>query len=871
MAGNIGNFYDIYSTGCDKNLIRGGSQEITIPGFVQSDGSLGLLNQNPATSGSGGNYDGGIVNTVTNPVTPNSITSGELTSVLFQGKKTFTDTTAGYRMGMDSDNTYKWIMGTSGSSIDWNVTTANTLTIAGTITATSGTIGGWSITSTTLYALGSGTPSSSPSNGIVLTSGSSSSIVIYEGTTKRIELGFLSAAVFGLKGYATNGSTVIFELSDTQQKIAGWNFTDTVLRTGASDAASNVLIDSTNSLIRLGPTTGNYLTLDGANLRVRTSTFSAGLQGWSIESDGSAEFANITARGEFHSQVLSYGEIHTTAGSSLLAKAGGKLRSDVTTATSPTTFNVDIDDPDTGHTQVFAVSDILRIKDGSGNDNWMTVSSVSDQTTFYRYVCTKDNGTNATFRAGAAVVDYGPSGQGIIYSTVDGSNSPYISVQTHAGSPWSTITDRLRVGNLNGFLDYASNLYGFAIGSSAANQANITIDTTNGIRVRTATTNVFAVDNSGNATLLNLTVGGSLNVSTSGNMRSGQTAYNTGTGWFLEYNGGTPRLSIGDATTTNSLTWDGTTLSVNGSPISNNTIFGDGSDGTVTISADTTLTRDMYYNNLTIDATKTLFPGGYRIFVKGTCTINGTISRVGNAGSNGVDGNTTGDDHLGGAGGAALAAGSIYGSLAGSGGGTGRSSTGNAGSAGATSDKSISSSNGVAGGQGGTSDQGAGGPAGAAGTTSGTVFNSPRHITYATILYDFSPSLTQLKPCPGSGGGGGGSGSALPRSGGGGGGSGSSGGIISLFARILVNSGSITVAGGAGGNGGSVSSDSTNNRGGGGGGGNGGVIILAYSSKTGAGTTTITGGAGGTKGTGSTGDAANGTTGNSGTLIELVV
>ena len=42
-----------------------------------------------------------------------------------------------------------------------------------------------------------------------------------------------------------------------------------------------------------------------------------------------------------------------------------------------------------------------------------------------------------------------------------------------------------------------------------------------------------------------LTVSGGLNVSTSGNIHSGQTAYDTGTGYWLEYNGGTPRLSIG--------------------------------------------------------------------------------------------------------------------------------------------------------------------------------------------------------------------------------------------------------------------------------------------------------------------------------------
>lgn len=220
--------------------------------------------------------------------------------------------------------------------------------------------------------------------------------------------------------------------------------------------------------------------IDGSNKRIRTSTYASGLQGFNIDSDGSAEFNNITARGEFHSQVLSYGEVHTAAGSQIVAKSAGKLKSDATSVTSPTTFNVDIDDPDTGHTQVFAVSDVLYVKDGSGNANYWTISSVSDQTTFWRYVCTKSNGSNATFRAGAAIVDLGVSGDGYLYMTADDANGPFYSVKTHAGSPWSATMERLRLGNLNGFLDYDSDLYGLGIGET---NRYFKYDPTNGLRV----------------------------------------------------------------------------------------------------------------------------------------------------------------------------------------------------------------------------------------------------------------------------------------------------------------------------------------------------------------------------------------------------
>ena len=61
-------------------------------------------------------------------------------------------------------------------------------------------------------------------------------------------------------------------------------------------------------------------------------------------------------------------------------------------------------------------------------------------------------------------------------------------------------------------------------------------------------------------------------------------------------------------------------------------IFGDGSDGDVTFTTAQTLTRDVYYHNLTISDFMSLNPGGYRIFVSGTLTLGlgASIARNGN-------------------------------------------------------------------------------------------------------------------------------------------------------------------------------------------------------------------------------------------------
>jgi hypothetical protein len=58
-------------------------------------------------------------------------------------------------------------------------------------------------------------------------------------------------------------------------------------------------------------------------------------------------------------------------------------------------------------------------------------------------------------------------------------------------------------------------------------------------------------------------------------------------------------------------------------------VYGYGQDGDVTIAANTTLTRDMYYNDLTINSSCTLDTNGYRVFVRGTLTFTDSTSKIG--------------------------------------------------------------------------------------------------------------------------------------------------------------------------------------------------------------------------------------------------
>ncbi len=58
-------------------------------------------------------------------------------------------------------------------------------------------------------------------------------------------------------------------------------------------------------------------------------------------------------------------------------------------------------------------------------------------------------------------------------------------------------------------------------------------------------------------------------------------------------------------------------------------IYGSGMDGNITISTNTTLTRDMYYNNLTINPGIVLNTAGYKVFVRNNLAMAATSTNQG--------------------------------------------------------------------------------------------------------------------------------------------------------------------------------------------------------------------------------------------------
>ena len=323
----------------------------------------------------------------------------------------------------------------------------------------------------------------------------------------------------------------------------------------------------------------------------------------------------------------------------------------------------------------------------------------------------------------------------------------------------------------------------------------------------------------------------------------------------------------------------------------------------VEISADTYLTTNKYYRNLTVKSGYKLyvdyqtFNGPMAIFVDGILTIESGAYIV----ASGWDGQDGFDavNEVGGIGGipAATLDGYLCGRLAGGGGGNGPNGDGGSGSVGAVGGAGTDKTNcyfktsdaaGVQGGAGGASGTPtAGGAAGAAGTgtpvaaTAGgsTTENQPKTMNNFTLWRVFplsaNPELLRIAASSsggGSGGAGGGSGTGTGGGGGGGGCAGQNGGGLLLCARKVVNNGTIESKGGVGGDGGKGGDGQTpgigdtgdgGGGGGGGGGGHGGLVAIICKEFSGN-NPVVTGGAGGTGGVGGAAGSEGGTAGSNG-------
>ena len=371
------------------------------------------------------------------------------------------DTVAKLSLYADANNYFQW----NGALLTWKGANSS-LDASGNITATGGTIGGWDVVPGYIYNLQSGTPTVDPSDGIVLASGNEA-IIIYEDTEKRIELGYLAAGIYGLKGYATNGTTVTFELSDTQSYIAGFTF-DAVegLYAGAGDTrvqmkpgagiwcGETAIGDAEFSVTNAGVLKAVYGTIGGCALgttSIGSTSFTSGPLGvgWNISNTGIAEFQNIRARGKISTSVFEKDTISAINGMFIISKAD--VLSANMTALDASTLTI------IGDT-TFVNNEVIRIKDGV-DDEWLLVTDASAAPI---YTITRDLATayaadtNPIWKAGTAVVSMGVgtgTKTGFILMDSSSANSPFIDIYARNSNTYSDYTLKSRLGWLQGIVD----------------------------------------------------------------------------------------------------------------------------------------------------------------------------------------------------------------------------------------------------------------------------------------------------------------------------------------------------------------------------------------------------------------------------------
>lgn len=293
--------------------------------------------------------------------------------------------------------------------------------LTGTICATAGVIGGWTVNAGSLTA---GNAALCCTGVGVFGTGNDVAVVSAADADYRFWTGHATPAS------APFSITKAGAIAATSGTVGGWT-----LGAGVLCSASGCAVFCCTGLL----TGGGY---------------ASGASGWQIASDGSAEFNTLTARGAFRASVFQYQEVAAVGGQLLVANAGIVRTAVTTPAGTGSCFTLDVVDPEVGHAAQFAADDILRVQTWNGSaliSAWGTVTAVSDQTTFYRYTVRLESGTSQAIPARAAVVSYGTAaaGGGII-NVGAGTCSPYIDVFSTGAAPWTSITPQVRLGNLSG-------------------------------------------------------------------------------------------------------------------------------------------------------------------------------------------------------------------------------------------------------------------------------------------------------------------------------------------------------------------------------------------------------------------------------------
>lgn len=276
--------------------------------------------------------------------------------------------------------------------------------------------------------------------------------------------------VAGTAGWQLTSAGVITALSGA---IGGWTIDATSIYSGgASQNAAKILIDSANSLIRVGVSTGEYISIDGVNQRIRSSNYNAGVSGFTIQPD-LIEAQNIVARGILKGTTFQC-DIISAVGGQLLISNADTLDADMTALDASTLT--------TKGTTSWAVNDMLLIQAITALGVQTEYLRITDISSAPIYTVTRDLETSYTsninpiWQKGTTISKIGSSDGAASYSggwlrlLGEGTNAPHYSVFSRTGVAYNGYTEIIRLGNLNGIGGNVSDTYGIFMGDYSAGQ-----------------------------------------------------------------------------------------------------------------------------------------------------------------------------------------------------------------------------------------------------------------------------------------------------------------------------------------------------------------------------------------------------------------
>jgi hypothetical protein len=365
-------------------------------------------------------------------------------------------------------------------------------------------------------------------------------------------------------------------LSDVINVLSGNSEHDIALRggfrliqtesTGLNDLEINPVIKTSGSLIKCGVNDSFAFEVKYNGDVVQTgnvSIYNGFVSGWagagyrldygiSVASQSNLEIDNLTVRRSMSVYELLVRQVRATNGG-LFISTSGKVKN------TYDGYNIEFVDESGGILNPFAVGDLImtqRMK----KDGTVVKVIYAAITGITAGVCAVTYTGGGYFAVGDEVVKVGntttAARQNSIYMTSDDTNSPFIDMITgvNSWSAWGAATKtQLRIGNLSGITDadFGGALSGYGLYCTNA-YIKGTITLSDGAAV------VLAALNGG------LTITGTgITLATNGSIKAGQTAYNTGTGFWIGSVTGTPKFSIGDGSTKYFI-YDGTDITLKG-------------------------------------------------------------------------------------------------------------------------------------------------------------------------------------------------------------------------------------------------------------------------------------------------------------------